>query len=136
MKWLIELYKKYMNGARANYFPLFGRKPNHPRNLNEAFVAVDTLVSADEKDIFLEWSEEKFVARTPHSLGRLIRNQWQLWDGKSPLHKWFLRSDIWHADDMSGIILTSYWRHIHKQPLNIRSQFDAYRAYWAKQDEH
>ena len=37
---------------------------------------------------------------------------------------------IYHADDMSGIILTSFQRHVRGQPLEVETQVKHYRKYW------
>lgn len=134
MNWLKRLYYRYMAGAVKNHCPLWhhGRQLRPPRNLNEAISSIEVMVKPADKARILQWSEAEFIAKTHHNLGRLIRSQWGLWDENSPLHKWFMRSRIWHADDMSGIILTSYYRHIHDQPLMLKDQFDGYIEYWAK----
>lgn len=31
---------------------------------------------------------------------------------------------------MSGIILTSYWRHLHNQPIDLETQVSFYVDYW------
>ena len=133
MKWLKRLYSRYMAGARANSFPitLFGRQNRVPRNLTGAVTAVERLVCADDKEAFLEWTETGFSARTHHNLGRRLRNRGELWNEQSRLYKWFRRKGIWHADDMSGIILTSYYRKLHSLPIKLDEQIKDYVDYWA-----
>ena len=84
---------------------------NIPNNLDEAITALDELIICKEKEIILDWKEEKFVTSLHHTLGRQIRNGCKLWgtpeDNK--LVNWFNQQGIKHADDMSGIILTSYY---------------------------
>jgi hypothetical protein len=31
---------------------------------------------------------------------------------------------------MSGLILTSFWRHLHGVPLDVEGQVAAYQRYW------
>lgn len=137
MSFLKRLWQKYMKGAKANDFPirdcgLFGDKLKNPCNLDEAVVAMDYILSLEDKELFQEWSEEKFVSTLHHSLGRLIRNKWGLWNETSKLYKWFKAIGIWHADDMSGIILTSYSRKTHNLPMKLGEQIQNYIEYWKK----
>jgi len=55
------------------------------------------------------------------SLGTWMRNSWGLWGG-SRLSKWFNRHGIDNPEDMSGILLTSFWRSLHKKPLLLEAQ--------------
>jgi len=77
-----------------------------------------------------EWSEEKFTCSLHHSLGRWIRNNWKLWDEEGALYKWFKERGIEHADDMSGIILTSYYRSTHGLSIELDEQIEVYKKYW------
>lgn len=135
IKWLKNLWVLYSKGAKASNFPikecgLFGGKMNSPCNLDEAVVALGYVISSKDKELFQEWSEEKFVSALHHSLGRWIRNNWGLWDERSKLHKWFKALGIWHADDMSGIIITSYYRETHNLPRRFGEQVQLYIEYW------
>jgi hypothetical protein len=67
-----------------------------------------------------------------HTLGRWIRNNWGLWSGESKLAEWFKSLGIEHADDMSGIVLDSFWRHLHDKPLDVEGQVAHYQAHWAR----
>lgn len=134
-----NIIKKYVAGAKANYFPvskcgLFGEKLNHPVDLEEALYALDKIIDHNTKRIVQELSEEKVSAMMHHSLGRHIRNKWGLWDN-SKLSKWFKRQGIFHPDDMSGIIITSYWRQQQNQPIKLQEQIDEYKRYWANMEE-
>ena len=105
-----------------------------PRNLDEAIEALNYILSSKDKLVFQEWGEKKFVNSMHHHLGRWIRNNWDLWDEKSKLAEWFVAMEIWHADDMSAIILTSYWRKIHGQPIRLEKQVHKYIKYWLEHD--
>ncbi|MES2460743.1 MAG: DUF6794 domain-containing protein, partial [Armatimonadota bacterium] len=39
---------------------------------------------------------------------------------------------IHHPDDMSGILLTSFWRSLNGKPLLLEAQIQEYQAYWEK----
>lgn len=106
-----------------------------PCNLDEAVLALGETLSPEDEEYFKDWSEEKFVPSLHHNIGRWVRNNWGLWDEKSKLHKWFKAIGIWHADDMSGIILTSYYRKTHNLPIRLREQIQHYVEYWQVQEE-
>jgi hypothetical protein len=42
---------------------------------------------------------------------------------------------IFHPDDMSGIILDSFWRHLHSQPIKLEEQTAYYQEYWKVHSE-
>ena len=65
--------------------------------------------------------------------GMAMRNDWGLWHG-SALAKHFNALGIYHADDMSGIIMESLVRKVRGQPLDIAGQVKHYRDYWAKEN--
>ena len=70
---------------------------------------------------FKTQSENSAVATTHHSVGRWIRNQWGLWQG-SPLKEYFLELGVEHPDDMSGIIIRCFHRHLNGKPLDIENE--------------
>jgi hypothetical protein len=42
---------------------------------------------------------------------------------------------IYHPDDMSGIILTSYHRYLNGQDIALEAQIKSYQDYWKKVSE-
>jgi hypothetical protein len=58
-----------------------------------------------------------------------LRNGWWLWHG-SRLSQYFNKLGIQHPDDMSGIILASYYRRLRQQPLRVTDQIELYQTYW------
>jgi len=65
-------------------------------------------------------------------LGMWMRNNWGLW-GDSRLADWFAEKGIDHPDDMSTIILKSFWRRLNDRPIALSEQIRTHRAYW---DDH
>lgn len=63
------------------------------------------------------------------SIGLTMRNRWGLWAG-SELAQWFNALGIGHPDDMSGIILHSYWRRLNGYPIELSKQVSFYRSWW------
>lgn len=71
------------------------------------------------------------MVRYHHGLGMWMRNEWGLWGG-SRLAAYFNGIGIYHPDDMSAIILDSYWRKLHGKPIDLESQVKRYQEYWQK----
>jgi len=63
------------------------------------------------------------------NLGLWMRNNWGLWKG-SRLSEYFNRQGIVHPDDMSAIILCSFWRHLNSKPVDLEGQVFIYKTYW------
>ena len=100
-----------------------------PKGLTEAIHHLEHhLVEEDLREI-RQNSEEEFSVGGHHGMGRWLRNQWGLWSG-SELAEWFLERGIWHADDMSGIILTSFHRHLTGKRRKLGEQIQHYQDYW------
>lgn len=82
-------------------------------------------------------SATEFSTKYHHSVGRTIRNEFDLWKGvgacpvnEAPLYYWFYRRGLYHPDDMSAIILELAWCDHHQQSLNIEVEIAKYQAYW------
>lgn len=75
---------------------------------------------------------EKVIMDLHHSLGQWIRNNWKLWVEDSVLTKYFNNLGIFHADDMSGIIITSFGRWLNKEDLRLEEQIKYYQDYWER----
>ena len=88
-----------------------------PRDLEEAVLALDKLISEEEKDELCKMGEDEFLAATHLGIGMYLRNEWGLWK-KSELRKYFRRRGIFHPDDMSGEILKSYYKFLCQRPWN------------------
>jgi len=108
-----------------------GKNKPIPKNLKEAITYL-----FDENKEFIDKitkHEDDFIAKSHHNVGQQIRNDWGLWNG-SELQTWFKEQGIHHADDMSGIILTSFHRKINGKEINLEKQIENCRKYWDKVD--
>ena len=103
--------------------------PKVPRTLDECF---DVLGTWDDMVAEMKNMKEGDVVLYHHSAGRWIRNNWGLWQGENYLCRYFKSIGITHADDMSGIIFTSFYRKLHGKPLDIDGQVAKYKAHWEK----
>ena len=104
---------------------------NFPTNLDECFQQLTELSTEEQREEYKNLDERACIAEFHHSLGRNLRNGWGLW-GDSLLAGYFRGMGIHHADDMSGIIMTSYHRHLNGKDLDIEGQVKYYRDYWTR----
>lgn len=105
-----------------------------PIDLNDCFVQIDSFWSDSIKNNVRSMSERQFCSRSHFGIGMWMRNNWQLWGG-SRLSKYFNELGIYHPDDMSGIILTSYHRYLTGREINLDEQVAGCQAYWMKQNQ-
>ena len=99
-----------------------------PINLEDSFVQL--LVLLDPADIeTMRSGSESDMGQYHFGLGMWMRNSWGLWGG-SRLAQWFGSQGITHPDDMSGIILNSFWRHLNDRPIELDAQIRFYQSYW------
>lgn len=102
-----------------------------PQNLEECFLELDKILKPKDISNFKNLKEEKDVSLYHHGLGTWLRNNWYLWGG-SRLSKYFNNLGIYHPDDISSIILVSYYRYLNQQEIKLDEQINYYKDYWAK----
>lgn len=107
-------------------------KPAHePINLEEAVAQLKILHTDSTKQEILSMTEDEFLANAHMGLGMWMRNNWGLW-GKKKLAGYFHSIGIHHPDDMSSIVLTSYYRELQGQAWKLDEQVALYQDYWDK----
>ena len=102
-----------------------------PKDLEDCFTQINSFWSDSTKTKVKNWSEEEFSTNAHFGFGMWMRNNWQLW-GSSRLSKYFNELEIYHPDDMSGIILGSYHRHLNDKEIKLEEQIQHYQEYWEK----
>jgi hypothetical protein len=109
------------------------------QDLDECFEFLQSRV-VDYKS-FIREEEKTATIRAHHGLGRWLRNTLGLWadlvkdpEERSPLAKWFNERGIFHPDDMSSIILTSWHRHLNNKDIELKKQIKRYRGHWLNVD--
>jgi hypothetical protein len=100
-----------------------------PKNLEEALTQIDFNLSDSLKVEIGKKTENDFISESHFGLKIGMRNNWKLWKG-SDLSKYFNDIGIHHPDDMSGIILTSYYRKLNNLELKLQEQVNYYKKYW------
>jgi len=111
-----------------------------PESLDQALTMLELFFQKDLEEI-KNMSEEKFTSSTHFFSGMYIRNEWQLWwhedhgyDGWSKdlpkLNAWFRSIGIYHADDMSAMLITTLHRKLSNKPYDIEKQVEKYHKHW------
>lgn len=112
-KWRAEDRIKYTTDSlRGQYIPI---------DLTDCLNILDSDFDDSSKNYVKQWTEDEFSARSHRFLGMQIRNGWQLWGG-SRLTKYFNSLGVFDAENMSGIILVSYHRHLTGKIINLEEQ--------------
>lgn len=99
--------------------------------------AIQELKNKLDEELLQQIKDGKIKPASVHfTAGMSIRNKWGLWSSATEdqettrLAQWFNDKGIYHADDMSGIILESLWREIRNEPIDLEGQIEYYREYW------
>ncbi|MEQ9229543.1 MAG: DUF6794 domain-containing protein [Cyclobacteriaceae bacterium] len=91
------------------------------------------------KDTIRTLDEQEFATAQHFGLGMHIRNYWGLWQQKE-LYFFFDSLGIPHPDEMSGIILTAYHRHLTGRDINlnelVNSTIQNRNEYLVKMEEY
>lgn len=102
-----------------------------PKDLEDCFRQIDGFWADSIKMQIKSYTEEEFGGNAHLGFGMWMRNNWQFWRG-SRLSAYFNNLGIYHPDDMSGIILTSYHRYLSGKELKLQEQVRSYQEYWRK----
>ncbi len=102
-----------------------------PKNLGECFDELKKWGEGDSSELleFKATPEKDVRATYHHNLGRNIRNEWGLWK-KSDLFKYFENMGLHHPDDISGVILITFHRHLNGKELQLAEEIQVYKKYW------
>jgi hypothetical protein len=86
-------------------------KKEKPKNLTECIQMLDKNLKKQDKEYIKTLTEDEFFMKSHFTLGMGIRNEW-IRRGNPELVKFFLDQGVKHPDDMSAMILTSYYRYL------------------------
>lgn len=103
-----------------------------PKTLEECYLELDKM---DGLDQWLALDEDDAIAESHFGVGRWLRNEWNLWKQEGELFDWFSIMGLHHPDDMSGVILTSYYRYKRNKPIELEEQIEHYIEYWLNDKE-
>lgn len=99
-----------------------------PKDLDAAFLELDRMLTKELRDEMRKGSERN-MAQYHFGLGMWMRNNWGFWKDLD-LAKWFNKKGVFHPDDMSGVVLTSYWRCLNGKRIDLAGQVKVYQDYW------
>lgn len=105
-----------------------------PVTLDEAVALLKE--GLDKSDIAIIKSP-KFNSVMLHSnVGMVIRNEWSLWQPDTILIQWFEKTyGIFHADDVSGVILDCLCKDIRGEPRRDKEIAKECIEHWKKEAE-
>jgi hypothetical protein len=101
-----------------------------PTDLNDAISYLNCVWSDTSKVAFKNKPENDAVAELHFGTGLYMRNNWGLWEGKGSLYNSFKSKGIFHPDDMSSIIITSFHRTLNETDIQLLEQIADYQKYW------
>ena len=89
-----------------------------PKDLDDCFKELNVMLNPALIEQMKTGSQEAMI-QYHMGLGLWIRNNWGLWQASS-LYRYLNELGLSHPDDMSGVILESYWRHLNNKPLDVK----------------
>ena len=101
-------------------------KKQKPKNLTECIQMLDHILKKEDKEKAKTLTESEFLIETYFGTGMDIRNE-LIRSGNSELVTFFLDQGVKHPDDMSAMILTSYYRHLLGKEIDFEGQISAYK---------
>lgn len=104
-----------------------------PTTLDECIVQLDTCTNDTLKAWMRCVTEPEYTAQLHFGFGMYLRNNWGLWGG-SELSKFFNTNQIFHPDDMSGIILSCFHEFVNTGKYSITDKVAYYKAYWKQME--
>lgn len=98
-----------------------------PTTLEESVSRLYVHLEEEDKNYLKEYESSAFH----YNLGQEIRNQWKLWQRNTILYNYFWNKyKIWHADDMSSIILDQLEANLKGESFDIDKEVRNYHIYW------
>lgn len=94
-----------------------------PKNIDGAIEQLDKIINEADKEDIKHLTEDDFSIGQHFALGMWIRNEWGLWKGRE-LFNFFDSLGVDHPDNMSGIILRSYHRHLTGKTIDLSGQIE------------
>jgi hypothetical protein len=99
-----------------------------PKDLEDAHRELEKMLKPEDIEKIKSGTEED-MNQYHFGLGMWMRNNWDLWKS-GRLSKYFNELGIQHPDDMSGIILTTFWCKLNNKPYRLQERIKFYQAFW------
>jgi hypothetical protein len=133
-----------MVNLKERFMRLFRKKKTptrQPRDLDDALNMLEAGFGPEGLAQMRNMSSDEFSAAVHMGTGMNVRNNWCLWwyeghnyEGwpkkKPGLVDYFNKLGIYHADDISGILMKSFYRRVTGKPLDIVNQLPRYKNHW------
>jgi hypothetical protein len=100
-----------------------------PTTLEEAHLQLERQFSKEELAKIDAMKSEDEMTQYHFGLGMDIRNGWELWKG-SALAQHMRKLGFIHPDDISAVILATFWCKRHGKDFRLKERADYYAAYW------
>jgi hypothetical protein len=126
---ILDSYQKMIDRLRINQYADSIEGVYIPKDLEDCFAQLNSFWNDSIKLSIKAMKEDSFVTESHFGIGMWIRNNWGLW-GSSRLSSYFSDLEIFHPDDMSGIILRSYHRKLNNKDIKLEEQIAEYHEFW------
>ncbi|MBK8091050.1 MAG: hypothetical protein IPK32_03375 [Verrucomicrobiaceae bacterium] len=100
-----------------------------PKSLEEAHQQLEKLLPKKELVKIDAMKTEGEMIKYHFGPGMGMRNGWGLWGG-GPLAQHMNKLGFHHPDDMSAVILETFWCKRHKKDFRLKERAAYYEAYW------
>ena len=100
-----------------------------PTTLEEAHREIERILPKDELAKIDAMKSEKDMIEYHMGFGMGIRNEWGLW-GDGPLAQHLHKLGFFHPDDMSGVILGTFWCKRHGKDFGLKEKAAYYAKFW------
>lgn len=105
-----------------------------PKNLDDAMLQLDKLISADAKAKVRAVPEDSACMRLHQRMGQWMILNWGFYGGSRLSH--YLRSaGITYPDDMADFLILAYHRHLSQKPFSIKETAQKFREKRKKEFE-
>ena len=111
MKYLVTFCMFVISFVAFGQIKNTNMKKEKPKNLTECIQMLDKNLKTEDKDYIKTLTEDEFFMESHFTIGMGIRNEW-IRSGNLELVTFFLDQGVKHPDDMSAMILTSYYRYL------------------------
>ena len=107
-EWYIQTKSVEFDTKYTNIIDDIKYKIDIPKNIEEVFNFFDKELTEADKKMLLKHKAIEFH----HTLGRWIRNNFELWNTQSELKAWLIDKSFTHPDDMSNYLIEEYQKHL------------------------
>jgi hypothetical protein len=103
-----------------------GRLCDPPESLTQAYDALARLLPPETVRLFARGTEDDARRDSLH-LGMFVREFWNLWRG-GPFRRHLIKLGVRHPDDMSQLVLVTWWRVLNDRPPAVDAEVQRVRS--------